>query len=93
MNSPSLGCVAPATPPLTLAPVSTTLWRHELSVIHRKGTSTYRLTIKGLIFPGRCFLCKSTGKGIAFCFGLNHRIGNALPSQMIRKIETIDGCE
>ena len=71
-------------------------WRHQLAVIHKRGDVTYRLTMKGLEFPGRCFHCKRNNKSASFCFfGQGARDGrnvDDLPRHMVTKLEKIGMC-
>lgn len=71
-------------------------WRHQFAVIHKRGGVTYRLTVKGLEFPGRCFHCKRNNKSASFCFfGQGARDGRAvgdLPKHMVTKLENIAMC-
>lgn len=71
-------------------------WRHQFATIHKSGGVTYRLTVKGIEFPGRCFHCKRNNKSASFCFfgqgARDGRNGNDLPRDMVSKLEKIAAC-
>lgn len=71
-------------------------WRHQFATIHKSNGVTYRLTVKGIEFPGRCFHCKRNNKSASFCFfGQGARDGrdaNDLPRHMVSKLEKIAVC-
>ena len=65
-------------------------WRRELSSMYTApctGGYTYRLYVRGALFPGRCFICKRNNKSLSHCIiGQGAKSGNGVATETTLKL-------